>query len=444
MSSRFTVLFVLWCCLLSCDKNTAALPPVMQEGCPLGADYGLDFSSVPALQDRRIWLVDEDQEIAADRVIDPTTSGVQFINFPNACEEEYSVNIASFLQQTSIRIYEQDLRQSLSILEVAQVPTGTTVDRVHTFEASWGYPENEVLIYNCPPIAEAKLEVKREGSAFYPLTNLVDAFSYTEEDSLLTLDMDHDLLLQDESGILLLQTTDGEWFGLAQDFRTNLPGSLTFSDFEPYVPKDIQLLYPAATASSRAELLWIADLADKRFIRLGELVDDDQFAVLVPASGPTPLLLHLLWRPGGGTYESQQVFTDLPQTVEATSSIEVFGPSLAYPFLSYTAEDAQIVSAYKEQSSPGRHFERRYVGPSGTGVQFIRFAPFSPGLEEVSGTVTALYHDSFSSNVKLSLYNYPALEGGYRWYLRNVLSDLATGEAWLRSLEYTCLTVNAN
>lgn len=81
---------------------------------------------------------------------------------------------------------------------------GIIVDWVYIFEISWGYLENEVFIYNCLLIVEVKFEVKWEGLVFYLFIDLVNVFFYVEEDSLFILDMDYDLLLQDESGILLL------------------------------------------------------------------------------------------------------------------------------------------------------------------------------------------------------------------------------------------------
>ena len=62
--------------------------------CSDGDTYALDYRLI-LFQDTRIWLTENDGDVAFDEPLSTSTFGVQFLNFEQACENEYTVSVAS-------------------------------------------------------------------------------------------------------------------------------------------------------------------------------------------------------------------------------------------------------------------------------------------------------------------------------------------------------------
>ncbi|MEL7003401.1 MAG: hypothetical protein AAFN93_11790, partial [Bacteroidota bacterium] len=115
--------------------------------------YALDYRPL-FFQDTRIWLTEADGDVGFDEPLNNLTFGIQFLNFDDACEDEYTVSLASYQQgggSSPVIIAE-----NLFVNEYASVPSGSVLDQssaTRTFGAVVNFQsESTIIIRDCPPI----------------------------------------------------------------------------------------------------------------------------------------------------------------------------------------------------------------------------------------------------------------------------------------------------
>ena len=100
--------------------------PLQLSTCSEGDTYVLDFNPV-FFQETRIWLTENDGDVAFDEQLTTTTFGTQFLNFEEACENEYTASFASYEIEASGN--SALIAERLFINEYAQVPSGSVLEQ---------------------------------------------------------------------------------------------------------------------------------------------------------------------------------------------------------------------------------------------------------------------------------------------------------------------------
>ncbi len=134
---------------------------VVTSNCEGGITYSLDFQA-ESIHERNLWLTEADGDLAFDEEVDALVTGLQFLNFDNACEDRYTLSVGYY--DTDDNPYPGDYGKELRVREFAAVPNGSVVDlqsagvNGNVFRGLM--PNWLIAIPNCPPIDSALLQVK--------------------------------------------------------------------------------------------------------------------------------------------------------------------------------------------------------------------------------------------------------------------------------------------
>lgn len=406
--------------------------------CKDGDTFALDFR--PLSFDRlHLWLTEADGDLAFDEELTFSTGGLDFLNFPKACEEEYTISNGSF--RTVYEWEPEAFVQMLSVMEVAKVRNGSVLDLQGGSLDLGRYvnslPEGTIVVHHCPPIDSVRFWVNRNE---YSVIDSQPPYTseYHPGDSVLVL---YTLLTQRQATDALLairSSQDGSWKGQQYGAIFEAAVDYSYDDLEPLTKESLAINWPADAENVELEIRWINSVTAQGSMILAFEERTADIEVPMPADAHNgPFVIRAKWK-DTETYETQYVYDSWPGEITIGSGVDGEIVSFDYPSLRYEASGADIVmmEGIFEDAETYDVGERVYAGPAETGSAEIRFAPLSPKIGAGSSRVGRLYERSFDGSVAFNLYYFPAMDGSYPWYLRNILSDLATGEEWLRSLEY--------
>ena len=424
-------------CWLGCRDDT----PSLFSTCPDGATYAVDYRS-GVIEGGYIWLSEQDGDLAYEERLEPVLApGPQdFFNFQDACEDQYTVSMAIF---PNWAITEREIASDLRIVEFGAVPNGLLLDRTRNSLAGPNFiADGQIEIWNVPPVDQAQLLAPNE--QYQELGyDLVFSHSNIVGDSLLSLVMNAGAPLNLE-GMLVLHLADTEQaVGAYLDLRSFYPLVMFYNQFFPLEKRQLSVEWPGNSFDKELEVSWIKELNDKEQILLAAGSDLENVDVYTPLDATGPFVVKARWR-GSADYEVQYVYDEWPSAITLEPLVEGKLTSFEYPELNFEVGFADILTLEGEDEwiFESEFGSRLFTTPVSAGVQSLRLPDFSPALTELGERLPALSQRTFAEDMQFSLWHFPAMNGSYEWYLRNVFSDLATGSLWLESLEYERLTVD--
>lgn len=431
---RFSFLLLLLICYTACQNDDDM---IVLSTCPEGEIYAIDYS-LGFFLDRYIWLTESDGDVAFDEEIDGLLPGLQFLNFEEACEDQYTFSIGNY--QPRLGQDPQDFEQFLSVTEYNLVPNGSVLDLQNadaTASPFVGFlPNTTISIADCPPIDSIVFHVYVNPIIFGPPDPLY-SFEYSEQDSVLVLSSEAVSITSTDALLAVREAASGDWRGYNLNFRSILPESLSYTDFEPVRVQSIALQWPAGAQETEVELRWLNNAPARRSMILAQGEVGTSLVAPVLESTTGPFILTATWK-GDHKREVRYLLDSWPTEFSVTSSVEAELLSFDYPKLEVTTSGADVLVAEGRfiNFSVDHTVQRTYYGEAKGGTQEIQFAPLSPTINALNTQVNPLYERGFNDSSTLSLFHYPAMQGSYSWYFRNILSELGDTDAWLSSLAY--------
>ncbi|MEO0728480.1 MAG: hypothetical protein AAFZ63_28325 [Bacteroidota bacterium] len=404
--------------------------------CSDGGTYALDYRPL-FFQDTRIWLTAANGDVGFDEPLDNLTFGIQFLNFEDACEDEYTVSFASYLQGGGSS--PTLIAENLFVNEYAQVPSGSVLDQ-STSRTSNGIvnfqPESSIVITDCPPIDSIRFWlnsvpfVGQENNPPYE-------YEYFPDENVLIITTQAAQVTSTDAIMAIRTEQEGNWHGLPIDLLTSqLTRNVSFSTLQPLALQSTTVAWPTDISFAELEIQWINSITGQRSTIIGRQIGAaNMLTALLPPDAVGPFLITANWT-DENRYESAQVFEEWPTQVVISSQIDAQVEQYTYPTMELTATGADIVEIngiYTRTEVPELCF-RDYISPLTEGPQTLRFPSFSPRLRD--DRLDRIYEGALQENVTMNFFHYPAMNGSYLWYLRNVRSQQGTGLTWLQSLEY--------
>ncbi len=430
------VLPFLWGCRSDDDSMMNPLSV-----CSDGGVYALDLAS-DVFRSNQIWLTEADGDIAADQEWDIATLGVQFFNFEDACEDAYTMSLAGYRQQEPGTISSDG--ENLWVREVAEVPNGSNINtRVllqGTASAVTFMPGYTFEIQNCPAIDSVRFWLGADRNNGYGLEPDI-TLTYQDIENKCIIDVQQAVAYAGTALLAVRHAAYGTWFGTTVNLFGQVSVDLDFFEMPALETKPINISWQDGLEDLFVEIRWINEIGSKRSMVLDVIDKEGDFVVPMPAEAQGPFTIYARqW--STGTREVQQVFDTWPSEVDINFQLEGEVTNFTYPELQYEASGANIAVAngiYSGSPNSVENSQRWYAGPAAEGQQSITFAPLSFVLRD--SRTEFLYDQAYKANARLKLYNYANMNSDYSWYLRNVYSDLGTGDHWLKTLDYEMLIV---
>ncbi|MEL6835451.1 MAG: hypothetical protein AAFP77_20790 [Bacteroidota bacterium] len=406
--------------------------------------YALDYRPL-FFQDTRIWLTEADGDVGFDEPLNNLTFGIQFLNFDDACEDEYTVSLASYQQgggSSPVIIAE-----NLFVNEYASVPSGSVLDQssaTRTFGAVVNFQsESTIIIRDCPPIDSVMFWLNsttvlgQENDPPYE-------FEYASIDNTLLITTDAAQVTASDVIVAIRREQEQDWYGLDIDaIGTSLGRNVSFTELKPLELRPTSVAWPSNISLAEIELRWINSISSQRTTIVSlETEEVETLMPLLPSEAGGPFLVTAKWTKDQERYESAQVLMTWPSQIVISSQLDGQVNAYTYPTMELTSSGADIVEInglYNRSDIPELCF-RSYTSPLVEGTQTLRFPYFSPRLRDER--LDRVYEGALQENVTISFYHYPGMNGSYSWYLRNVHSQQGTGETWLQSLAYELLTLS--
>lgn len=406
------------------------------ENCPEGDTYALDFRAGQA-SGNRIWLTDADNELAFDEGIEGGAAMPYFVNLEGACSDVYTLSTAGYPTRSNGNpaIYSQNFL----VQEFGSVPHGSILDiwsgLSDTFFGS--LDEGTIRIEHCPPIDSVRLLTvsdPREGYGAAPRIS----YEYLAEDSLLLIHTQKTYLWATDILLAIRRTDDGAWagFSFAANFTTDLPTLRDYAELEPMPLRQAFIDWPTQAQDASLVVLLIQDMANRRAQVVAKTETPGLLELPLLDGMDGPFLFHFQWR-DEFEREIRRVEPSWQEKLAFFPSIEGQLLSYDYPMVQYASTGASLVTLDGVYRNPNltQYCRRRYAGPvSEDGA--LTLSPLSPWLDDANSQLIELYQNAIGEDASLDFYHYPAMRGQMDWYLRNVVSDLGSGQSWLESLEF--------
>lgn len=428
----FSLIVLNWSCQK--DDEMPTLP-----SCPDGRTYALDYRTAQ-FSGNTIWLTNTDGELVLNEEVPGGAATPYFVNLEKACSDVYTLSTAGY--PTMSNGNPQVFAHNFQIREFGSVPQGSAIDFWNGLNATlFGYlPEGTIYIEDCPPVDSVRLLSYSDPREGYGSTARF-SFEYSAEDNLLAIrTMNTALWVTDLQ--LAVRTLDGAWAGMwfpASSF-VGLPPPRSYAQLEPMRVLQTTIEWPTNAREAELEVFWVQDAINRRVQIIGKTDSPGVFELPFPANIDGPFLFHFRWK---DEYEREikTVEERWPGGLSFFPTLEGQLVDYQYPQLHYESVGANIlkVDGIYEDPNSSAYCRRQYEGPiAGDGT--INFAPFSPSLDQASSRLKVLYETTWDQELIVDFYYYPAMTG-FDWYLRNVVSDLGSGQSWLERQVYERLTL---
>lgn len=425
--------------LLGCRNDDDSMTTPLSV-CSDGEVFALDLLT-DIFPENQIWLTETGGAIAADEEWDVTTGGIQFFNFDEACEDTYTLSLAGHHQESAGPVFTNG--KNLWVREVAAVPNGTSLNtrvlRQGLESAITFIPAQEFELLNCPMIDSVRFWLGANRNYGADLEPAID-YTYLPEDDTYHITVQQAVAFAGSALFAIRVEESGQWYGSVVDLFGQLPAEFDFELLSPLELKPVNINWPNGQADVDVEIRWVNDIGRRRSLVLG--INDEQGLqeVPMPPNANGPFAVYASWW-DEHFFETQQVFESWPSEVDISFQIEAEITDFTYPVLQYEASGANIAVAngFYSDSPNMETGQRWYAGPSIEGQQTIRFAPLSFALRD--SRIAFLYDRAYQATASLKLTHYAHMNGDYRWYLQQVYSDFASGEDWLKTLDYEAMTL---
>ncbi|MEL7251518.1 MAG: hypothetical protein AAFO03_24045 [Bacteroidota bacterium] len=437
---RFFLFSLVIFLLAACRDDDMIIP---LSTCPEGDTYALDYRA-GALDDGYIWLSESDGDVGHEARLStsPTAGVLQVLNFPEACEETYTVSRAKIPFES---ITDADrVASSFRITEIAEVPNGSLLDQITNS------PRPEVVIggaqieiWGVPPIEEAELPAQLINS-FQHGYNLVEEQRYFADDSLLVLDVSG-LRSAGYAGILRLRLSETqEVFGLRMDLGTSFPSVLNFSQFTPMESRTVDIDWPVFSFDGLFAIYLVDDFRNQQRTFLGATPGGSSLTVEIPSATEGVFVAKANWNRSSTTeVEVQYVYDQWPEELILDPVVGGQIDAFNYPEINLDISLADIIMLEGEIDRPSQDqfCSRQYIGPAKVGQQTIVLPDLSPVFVKLGGNLPSLYERVYTENSRFSLIHYPAMQGSFAWYLHHIHNRGFSSENWLETLQYERVTV---
>ena len=424
--------------LWTCNKEETIVLSTCSDGNTYAIDYRPTF-----FQDSRIWLTEADGDVGFDEPLSFATFGLQFLNFDDACEDEYTISFANYIQGSGSS--PAWIAQNLTVDEYDQVPNGSILDERGaslTFGTVVNFqPESQIVVSNCPPIDSVEFWLN-SGRDFEGNINQPYIYEYYPEDSVLVVTTDPVQVTATDVTLAVRREEDGAWLGHNYMLAgSQFDGELPYAELGPLEARTIPVSWPENAVSVELELRLITSAVGQRNNILSFGTErEDAVTVLVDPLTQGPLLVTAAWT-DGARFEMVRVYEQWPTQIDISTQIEATIGNYNYPSLELTTSGANIavIAGTYVRPEESEFCFRNFTTPLEEGTQTIRFPNFSPRLR--NDQLDRVYEGALQENTVINFYHYPGMNGSYSWYLRNVHSQQGTGQTWLESLEYERLIV---
>lgn len=422
----------------SCSDDDIIVLSTCPEGATFAIDYRPDF-----FFEKYLWLTEADGDVAFDEEVDTGLPGLQFLNFENACDDQYTISIGDY--QTQQGPDPEDFQQFLSVKEYQLVPQGSVLDfrnaRTNPDPFRGTLPEAVLSITGCPPIDSLIFQVEADPLVF-GLPDPLFTYQYLTEERTLLLSTELVSVLASNALLAIRDAASGAWRGFNLDLRFGLPDSQPFDDFDPIIFRSLTLEWPATAQDLEWELRWINDPVGRRTMLLAKGEGTNQLEVPLLEYAQGPFLFTARWL-DDNRREIRFLLDSWPEDLNIQSTIEGEVLNFDYPVLDIatSGSNIMIIEGTHNNTSSNARVQRSFLGLDRGGTQQIQFAPLSPMLHAMNTQVNPLFERGFNSSSTLSLFQYPAMGSSYSWYFRNVASERSDTQDWLESLTYERLTL---
>ncbi|MEL7251519.1 MAG: hypothetical protein AAFO03_24050 [Bacteroidota bacterium] len=429
---RLSLLFLLpiWV-LLGCGDDEAIMLPTE---CAGASNFVVDFRPRVWLSENRIWLTDKDEKTEVGESL--TVDGIilSFLSFNGACENTYNFNYGYARPATpSSGIVE------LSVEEVAAVPSGNIIDLA---SASFNFnlfdivvAEWDLVVQGCPPVDSVRFLTAASPSVSGDSTPTFE-YEYSADDS--TLVISSELAFIDATEVLLAirlrETT--EWLGQVINTRLPPPEIISYTDLQPLSLQRTTINWPTGASDLALEARVITNVEQKRNRPLGRMHEGNELSFPQLDNTAGPFLIQAAWKIDNDSWEWSRVFAEWPEEITIDPQMTISAFDFNYPEIRFNNAGAGIIECrgLYLRAGAAASSQRVYYGPIDQGEQLIRLGPLFSGFS--APETEQLFDLGFSEREEFTFSHYLHMDGNYSWYLRNVLSERATGNTWLRTLDY--------
>ena len=297
-------------------------------------------------------------------------------------------------------------------------------------------PESQIVIHDCPAIDSVHFWLNTNQEFDIPGEERY-RYEYFPDENVLVITTKQMRATAQDAIVAIRTEQEEEWYGLELDILTGqVESDAPFNELIPLEVLSVPVAWPTDAFFKELEIRWFNSVANKRSTIIGWQRDEtDNVSVMVPVGTTGPFIFTAGWN-DGQRYEAAQVFEAWPTQVVVSSQIDAQATKYNYPDLELNTSGVDIVvlSGFYDRPEASESCQRYYTSPLAEGEQTLRFPFFAPRLRDAR--LDRVYEGALQENVTIGFYHYPAMNGSYSWYLRNVRSQQVSGQAWLESLEY--------